>query len=314
MKKNAFIIVLYLVVLASFATVCFLAFYYVPVYKELFRDIGMYFPLIFQYTVNISNSFGTNVTAVAACGFLGISVVWWIPSRAIKTVCFALLLLINVFLGVFLYGGTKLTILNCGCPNSVFVYVDQRSRGQDTTMAYAEMVRDAKSPEFIDQLQNAPLVFLGRGVYAAVEANNEKVVALINTSLSSYLWEPEKRNQVFWKPAKTNPELDFYSREFFLISVYGLYKINGKYPEDVSKKLEVYDQSERLILLARFMCHDGSVLRDLLKYYPVDFVHNFATWSPEAIEEDAQLQVDFKDISSHDILKYIRQGVIISRD
>ena len=305
MKKNAFVIALYLVVMGSFSAVCFLAVYYVPTYKELFRDMGIDFSLITMYTIHFSDTFATNSVAAVALGVVIITAVWAIPSMAIKTVCFSLLLLVNTFLGIFLYGGIQLTILHRGNPNSIFVYVKQRMDGKDTTTAYKEMVEDAKSPEFVHKLDDPPLIFLSKGIHAMVEAKNEKAAAFINTTLHRYLWEPAEFHQ---EPSPIPmPQL----REILFTGIYGLYKINGEYPEEVSKKLEVYADSERFSLLARFICHDKRVLHDLLKYYPVDFVNNFATWSPQTVAKDSQPQVDFKDVSSHDMLKYIREATYI---
>ena len=168
-----------------------------------------------------------------------------------------------------------------------------------------EMVEDAKSPEFVHKLDDPPLILLSKGIHAMVEAKNEKAAAFINTTLHRYLWEPAEFHQ---EPSPIPmPQL----REILFTGIYGLYKINGEYPEEVSKKLEVYADSERFSLLARFICHNKRVLHDLLKYYPVDFVNNFATWSPQTVAKDSQPQVDFKDVSSHDMLKYIREATYI---
>lgn len=292
MKKNAFVIVLYLAALASFAVVCFLAVYYVPKYKEIFSNLNVDLPGISIYSLMLSDSVLANFLTVIVSVVVITSLVWTLPSRGLRATGFCFVVLVNVLLGTVLYGGVQLVTSRLQ-PACILAYEIEQS-----TTAYQAVVAEAKSPQFIEDLQETPS-FLTVGILAVAEANNENAVEFIETTLEEQIWSQSEFSK----------NLDDAQWRIFAASVYALYKIQGKYPQQLSKKIEVFDHSSKFLPAVRFMCRDESALYEFLKYYTADLPSQLATWSPQVVEKDAQPQVDFKDVSAHEILKYIRLAV-----
>ncbi|BBM83284.1 hypothetical protein [Candidatus Uabimicrobium amorphum] len=297
MKKNAFVIVLYLTALISFACVCFLARYYVPAYKEIFRDFGMALPIISIYSLMISDTIAIYFFPAIACALIITTVVWTLPSIAFKTVGFCFLILANTLLGAILYGGVLVSASHLQ-PASILTYALQ-DKSSDLSSTYQKIVDEAKSPQFVQELQNAPAKFLEIGIHALADANNEITVELIDKALQENVWQQ----------AQFSKDLHHTQWKLLAVSIYALYRIQGKYPEEISKKIEVFHHSEKFLPAVRFMCRDKSVLSDVIKYYTPDFARQLATWSPESVGKNSQPQVNFKDISSHDMLQCITQAM-----